>query len=72
MSFKTLRVMADFVPILKASEKGDHLRSVRQSGLCSPFTAENRHAVTEKVYGMTFRCPVQKVQKLDLLLASSE
>lgn len=40
--------MADFVPITKASEKGDHLESVKQRDLCSfsPFT-ENRQGAIE-------------------------
>lgn len=42
--------MADFVPISKASEKGDHLEPVRQSDLCSfsLFVAENRHGAIGK------------------------
>lgn len=48
MTFKTLQIMADFVPITKASEKGDHLESVKQRDLCSfsPFT-ENRQGAIE-------------------------
>lgn len=47
--------MADFVPIPKASAKGDHLGSVKQRDSCSfmPYT-ENRHGAAEKPHEMKF------------------
>lgn len=47
--------MADFVPIPKASAKGDHLGSVKQRDLCSfsPIT-EDRHGAAEKLHEMKF------------------
>lgn len=50
--------MADFVPIPKASERGNHLESVKQRDLCSfpPFT-ENIHGAVGKPHEMKFHYP---------------
>lgn len=58
MTFKTPKIMADFVPIPNTSEKGNHSESVKQRDLCSftPFT-ENIHGATEKLHEMKFCRP---------------
>lgn len=56
MTFKTLKIMADFVPIENASKEGDHLESVKQRDLCS-FTP-----CAENIHEMKFRCPSEGLQ----------
>ena len=50
--------MADFVPIPNASERRNHLESVKQRDLCSfpPFT-ENTHGAAGKPHEMKFHYP---------------
>lgn len=50
--------MAGFVPIPNASERGNHLESVKQRDLCSfpPFT-ENIHGAVGKPHEMKFHYP---------------
>lgn len=55
MTFKTLKIMADWFLIPKASEKNDHLESVKQKDLCSfPPLTENRHGAVEQLRDMKF------------------
>lgn len=58
MAFKTLKIMAHFVPIPDASERGHRLESVKQRDLCSlTLFTENIHGAVEKPHEMKFRCP---------------